>query len=78
MSLSALSIEDHFLWMLCYIQTLNRIAMLVATSRDVPQFGQFAELRAFAISIGVNVEAHTLAVRAALAPDALRTEAPWV
>lgn len=78
MSRSALSIEEHFLWMLVYLQVLSRIAMLVASSRDVPQFGQFAEFRAFAIGIGTNIEAHALAVRAALSADALRKDAPWV
>ncbi len=77
MSRSALSVEEHFLWLLCYVQILDRIAMLVASSRDAPQFGQFAEFRAFAISIGTNVEAHALAIRAALSPEALRKEAPW-
>jgi hypothetical protein len=77
MSRSALSVEEHFLWLLCYVQILHRIAMLVASSRDVPQFEQFAEFRAFAISIGTNIEAHALAIRAALSTDALRTEAPW-
>jgi hypothetical protein len=52
--------------------------MLVASSREVPQFGQFAEFRTFAISIGSNIESHALAIRAALSPDALRKEAPWV
>ena len=78
MSQSALSIEQHFRWMLCYIEILDRIATLVATSREMPQFAQFPEFRAFATSIGMHVQAHALAVRAALAPDALRKEAPWV
>jgi hypothetical protein len=77
MSRSALSVEKHFLWLLCYVEIQHRIAMLVANSRDVPQFGQFAEFRAFAISIGTNIEAHALAIRGALPPDALRKEAPW-
>ena len=77
MSRSALSVEEHFLWLLCYIQVLDRIAILVASSGDVPQFGQFAEFRAFAISMGSNIEAHALAIHAALSPEALRKEAPW-
>jgi hypothetical protein len=77
MSSSALSVEEHFLW-LCYVHVQDQIAMLVANSRDVPQFGQFAEFRAFAISIGTNIEAHALAIRAALSADALRKDAPWV
>ncbi len=77
MSHSALSIDDHFVWMLSYIEILNRIATLVASSREVPQFAQAAEFRAFAISISTNVRAHITAVRAALSPDILREEAPW-
>jgi hypothetical protein len=56
----------------------RREALGWSQERLAAEAGQFAEFRAFAISIGINVEAHALAVRAALAPDALRKEAPWV
>jgi hypothetical protein len=78
MSRSALSVEEHILWMLCYVQVLNQIALLVASSRDVPQFGHFAEFRAFAVRAGIHIDAHALAIRAALPADVLRKDAPWM
>jgi hypothetical protein len=77
MSHSALSIDEHLVWMLCYLEVLDRVATLVAATRDVPQFGQFAEFRGFAINIGSSIRAHAFAIRAALASDALHKEAPW-
>jgi hypothetical protein len=77
MSRSALSVDEHFTWMLGYIETLQRVAHLVASSGDVPQFGHFAEFRAYAVNIGVNVRAHAEAARAALTPDVLQRDAPW-
>lgn len=41
-------------------------------------FGQFAEFRAFATSVGIDVEAQALAIRSVLSTEALRTKAPWV
>jgi hypothetical protein len=78
MSLSALSIDDHFSWMLCHVEILRRIAALVALSRDVPQFASATEFCSFTISIGAKVSSHALAVRAALPSHVLRQEAPWV
>lgn len=77
MSRSALSVDEHFEWMLGYIETLQRVAHLVASSGDVPQFGHFAEFRAYAVNIGANVRAHAVAARAALTPDVLQRDAPW-
>lgn len=78
MSFSALSIDDHIVWMLTYLQVLHRIAMLVSSSGEIPQFSHFAQFRTFAIGITTNVEAHLSAIRAALPPETLQKEAPWI
>jgi len=75
---SALSVEEHFAWMLCYLELLHRVAILVATSGDVPQFSKFADFRAYTINIADHVRAHALAARAVVPPDVLLQEAPWV
>ena len=63
MSLSALSIGEHFAWMLCYLETLDRVTLLVASSREIPQFGHFADYRDYAVTVASNVRAHALAAR---------------
>jgi hypothetical protein len=78
MSSSALSIDSHFRWMLCYLATIDKIAELVTTSNDVPQFGKLPEFCAYTIRVGGHVRAHALAIREALPPRVLGTEAPWV
>ncbi len=78
MSHSALSIDDHFAWMLCYLATSDEIAKLVITSNDVPQFGKLPEFCTYTVRVGANVRAHALAIREALPPRILGTEAPWL
>jgi hypothetical protein len=78
MSFSALSIDDHIVWMLTYLQVLNQIASLVSSSDQIPQFSHFAQFRTFAIGISTNVEAHLSAIRTALPPEILQKEAPWI
>jgi hypothetical protein len=65
MSRSALSVDEHFIWMLCYVETLQRISHLVASSRDVPQFGHCTEFRSQVVNIALDIGAHASAARAA-------------
>jgi hypothetical protein len=78
MSSSALSIDNHLQWLLCYLATIDKIAELVTTSNDVPQFGKLAEFCTYTTRVGAHVRAHALAIQRALPPHVLRTEAPWL
>jgi hypothetical protein len=77
MSRSALSVDEHFIWMLCYVETLQKISHLVASSPDVPQFGHVAEFCARVVNIALDMGAHASAARAAIPPEVLLREAPW-
>jgi hypothetical protein len=77
MSRSALSVDEHFIWMLCYVETLQRISDLVVSSRDVAPFGHFAEFRAHVVNIALDIGAHAVAARAAIPPEIRVRHAPW-
>jgi hypothetical protein len=77
MSFSALSIDEHFTWLLCYLATIDKIAELAVTSNDVPQFGKLPEFCSYTIRVGGHVRAHALAIRNALPQRVLAQEAPW-
>jgi hypothetical protein len=76
MSEPNLSIDAHFAWMLCYLQTLQIVARLVA-SGEIPRFGQFSEFRGLVVNLTADVQGHALAIRGALPPDVLMRQAPW-
>jgi hypothetical protein len=74
MSSFALSIDARILWMLCYLEVTQHIASL-------PEFAQFSgqsAFRAVTANLTANTHAHARAIRAALSPDILRRQAPWV
>ncbi len=77
MSFSALSIDDHLTWLLCYLATTDKIAELVLTSNDVPQFGKIPDFCTYTVRVNANVRAHALAIRSALPQRMLKQEAPW-
>jgi hypothetical protein len=75
---SALSVEEHFEWMLCYLELIHWMAVPVANLGDIPQFRKYAEFGANTIRFADHVRAHALAARAVVPPDVLLQEAPWV
>jgi hypothetical protein len=75
---SALSVEEHFEWMLCYLELIHWMAVPVANLGDIPQFRKYAEFGANTIRFSDHARAHASAVCAALSADVLHQEAPWV
>jgi hypothetical protein len=75
---SALSIEEHFEWMLCYLELIRLMADPFAKLGDIPEFRKYSEFGAFTIRFSDHARAHAAAVSAALSADALHREAPWV
>jgi hypothetical protein len=77
MSRSALSVDEHFVWMLCYVETLQKIPPPVALSRAVSQFDEVVEFCVRVVNIARDMGAHASAARAAIPSEILLREAPW-